>query len=146
MDIEQSTSPDHSGGIFEALIDGVTGFIAVLFEQLQRPEVLAAIAGAVIAVFVVEFLKRFAELRLLAWIFDGAQAVLKMRLAAAAIGGMLAVLLLDEASLRVQVVVFIAAAAASPTIYDIAYRIAPSLTDRLLRRVRGEPQPPPPAR
>lgn len=142
---QQTVSGDS--GIFETLAH-LTGRVVDSFgDILTHPNVLwslfAVLVGAGLSILVTEFMKRFSPL--LPQIFEGEHWVLKIRLFSALVGGALAALLDwrvvdgDAGDVGVFVVIaFIAAAAASPTLYDLAYKLAPSVTDRLLKRVRGE--------
>lgn len=122
------------GKIVGPLVEAITSKLAVASYA-------ACAAGAVLSVLLTEWLKRFAPL--LTWLFDGQYAVLKMRLASALVGGVIAVML-GPSGLKAGVIDFIAAAAASPTLYDLAYKLWPGFTDRMLSKVRGEPAAPPP--
>lgn len=133
---EQAQQAVDDRGMIERIaapfIDGVTNPTVV-------HAVLALLGAAFASVFVVEFLKRFAELKPFSLVFNGDKWVLKVRLMSAVVGGFLALLLVPEAlGWRGNTLVAIVAAAASPTAYDIAYAVAPKLMDKLMSRVRGE--------
>lgn len=116
-------------------------------DVITHPNVMwstfLVLVGAALSVFIVEFLKRFSPL--FPQVFDGQHWVLKIRLLSALIGGLISGYLIahvidakPEDARAFALVGFIAAAAASPTLYDLAYRLAPGVTDRILKRVRGE--------
>jgi hypothetical protein len=143
--VHQAVAPDS--GVVDMLLRLVGRFIDKAGDVLTHPNVLwsvfAVVAGAVLGVIVTEALKRFAPL--LPRIFEGEHWKLKVMALAAIVGGAIAFALTavatdgTRAAVAVySVVAMIAAAGATPTLYELAYKVAPNLTDRLLKRVRGE--------
>lgn len=94
---------------------------------------LAAIAGAIVSVFVLEALKNFEVL--MGWLFHGDKAKVKMQLAAALIGGGLGATIGPE-SWRAAAIIFVCGAGMSVKMYDWMWKFAPVLTERLLAKVR----------
>jgi hypothetical protein len=136
-DVQQGPPPD---GFVGRLLDAAG-------DVLTHPNVLWSaffvLLGAVLGVLVTEALKRFAPL--MPRIFEGEHWKLKVMAVAALAGGFIGAALIAVGTEGTRAAVatysitgFIATAAATPSLYELAYKLAPGFTDRLLKRVRGE--------
>ena len=121
------------------LVSGSSGLIGSVMDLLKdNIDVLSDVAlGMALSILVVEFTKRFSSV--LPHIFEGNNWLLKVRLYACAVSGVSTGLLSwygEEDGIIIAVAALVSGFG-SPFAYDLAYKVAPALMDKLMSKISG---------